>query len=511
MSPKQSPSPQQRTPQAVPSSQPRPAADPYFPTHGDARFHVHRYELALDYRPAPNRLAGSARLTCLAGPAPLTELALDFADFRITRVLLDGRAARWTHRAGKLRLRPVKSLPAGAAFTVEVHYSGNPRPVRSDWGDLGWEELEDGSLVASQPIGAPSWYPCNDRPADKAAYQISVTAPSPYTVVANGRLLSRTARAGSSTWVYDQPAPTASYLTTVQIGHYRELPIAAGPVPQLAYVPARLSSAALTDFGRQPAMLELFTELFGPYPFGEYSVVVTDEELDVPVEAQGLSTFGANHVDGHRGSERLIAHELAHQWFGNSVTIADWRHIWLNEGFAKYAEWLWSERSGGRSAAEHAALAHAGLADLPQDLVLANPGRSLMFDDRLYQRGGLVMHALRGVLGDPAFFALLREWATEHRNGVVTTADFTTSAQRHSAAPLHAFFNDWLYATTLPPLPALPAPAAPPAAPSAPAAPIAAPAPAPPTAPAAPSATQQAGSAAAALSPRRWLRRETRR
>jgi aminopeptidase N len=427
-------------------------ADPYFPSHGDARFHVHRYELALDYRPAPNRLAGSARLTCLGGPAPLAEIVLDFAEFRITRVLVDGRAPRWTHRAGKLRLRPARPLAAGAAFTVEVTYSGNPRPVRSEWGTLGWEELEDGSLVASQPIGAPSWYPCNDRPADKAAYQISVTAPTPYTVVANGRLLTRTARAGTTTWVYDQPAPTASYLVTVSVGHYQRQLLSAGPVPQAAYTPARLAAACTTDFARQPRMMELFCELFGPYPFAEYAVVVADEELDVPVEAQGLSTFGANHVDGHRGSERLIAHELAHQWFGNSVTIADWRHIWLNEGFAKYAEWLWAERSGGRSAAQHAVAAHAKLRAQPQDLVLANPGRSLMFDDRLYERGGLVMHALRGEIGDPAFFALLKEWATAHRNGVVTTADFTTLAQRHSTRPLHALFTAWLYETPLPPL-----------------------------------------------------------
>ncbi|WP_370078974.1 M1 family metallopeptidase [Streptacidiphilus sp. MAP12-16] len=426
--------------------------DPYFPTHGDSRYHVHRYELTLDYRPAPNRLSGSARLTCLGGAEPLTEVVLDFSEFRVNRVLLDGRVARWSHRAGKLRLRPARPLPAGGAFTVEVHYSGNPRPVRSEWGDLGWEELEDGSLVASQPVGAPSWYPCNDRPADKAAYLVSLTAPSPYAVVANGRLLARTVRAGSTTWVYEQPAPTASYLATVQIGHYQQLVLAAGSVPQVVHMPARLAAACVADFTRQPAMMDLFTELFGPYPFGEYAVVVTDEELDVPVEAQGLSTFGANHVDGRRSSERLIAHELAHQWFGNSVTIADWRHIWLNEGFAKYAEWLWSEHSGGRTAAQHAAFAHVRLGRLPQDLVLANPGRSLMFDDRLYQRGGLVMHALRGVIGDAAFFALLKEWTAEHRYGVVTTADFTTLAQRHTHHPLHAFFTEWLYGTALPPL-----------------------------------------------------------
>lgn len=454
-SPKQNP--QQTPPQPV---------DPYFPTHGDFRYHVHRYELALDYRPGPNRLAGSARLTCLAGAEALAELALDFAEFRINRVLLDGRASRWTHRGGKLRVRPARPLRPGTAFTVEVHYSGNPRPVRSEWGGLGWEELEDGSLVASQPVGAPSWYPCNDRPSDKAAYQISVTAPSAYTAVANGRLLTRTTKSSSTTWLYEQPVPSASYLVTVQTGRYEQLALAAGPVPQTAYAPARLIADCAADLGRQPQMMELFTELFGPYPFAEYAVVVTDEELDVPVEAQGLSTFGANHIDGRRGSERLVAHELAHQWFGNSVTIADWRHIWLNEGFAKYAEWLWSERSGGRTAAEHAAESHARLAGLPQDLVLANPGRKLMFDDRLYRRGGLVMHALRSVLGDPAFFALLKEWATEHRGGVVTTADFTSRAQSHSAEPLHAFFNAWLYDPELPELPvaraiAAPTPAAP--------------------------------------------------
>jgi len=433
-----------------------PLADPYFPTHGDTRYHVHRCELALDYRPGPNRLAGSARLTCVAGPEPLGEVVLDFAEFRIAKVLLDGRPpARWAHRAGKLRLRPSRPLRAGAAFTVEVHYSGNPRPVRSEWGGLGWEELEDGSLVASQPIGAPSWYPCNDRPSDKSAYQVSVTAPSPYTVVANGRLLTRTTRASSTTWVYEQVAPAASYLVTVQIGRYDQLVLAGGAVPQVAYVPARLSADCAHDFGRQPEMMALFTDLFGPYPFGEYAVVVTDEELDVPVEAQGLSTFGANHVDGQRGSERLVAHELAHQWFGNSVTIADWRHIWLNEGFAKYAEWLWFEYSGGRTAQQCAAESHARLATLPQDLVLANPGRELMFDDRLYRRGGLVMHALRVTLGDPAFFALLKEWASEHRGGVVTTADFTTRAQSHTDQPLHGFFNAWLYGAALPELPEL--------------------------------------------------------
>ena len=432
-------------------------SDPYFPANGDARYRVHRYELALDYRPGPNRLAGTARINAIAGRSPLAEFQLNLGDFKIGRVRVDGKAAHYTLRGGRLRIRPAKPLRTGAAFTVEVHWAGNPKPVASPWGGLGWEELEDGALVASQPIGAPSWYPCNDRPADKASYQISITTPSAYAVVAGGRLLTRTTKASTTTWVYEQSAPTSSYLIGLSIGKYQTVLLGdpgLGGVPQHGHIPAELLPEFSRDFARQPAMMELFQELFGPYPFGEYAVVVTEEELDVPVEAQGLSLFGANHVDGARSSERLVAHELAHQWFGNSVSIADWRHIWLNEGFAKYAEWLWSERSGGRSAQQLAAIAHRLLSGRPQDLRLADPGRKLMFDDRLYQRGGLAVHAVRCALGDEAFFRMLRGWAGLHRGGSVSTATFTAYASRFTSESLDELFAAWLYEGALPSLPA---------------------------------------------------------
>ena len=435
--------------------------DPYFPANGDPSYRVHRYELTLDYRPGPNRLAGTARLNAIAGRSALPEFLLNLADFRVGRVRVDGKAPHYSHRGGRLRIRPAKPIRAGAAFTVEVHWSGNPRPVNSPWGGLGWEELQDGALVASQPVGAPSWYPCNDRPADKASYQIAVTTPSAYSVVAGGRLLTRTTKASTTTWVYEQPAPTSSYLVGLSVGKYQTVLLGdpgPGGVPQAGHIPAHLLPEFSRDFARQPAMMDLFQELFGPYPFGEYAVVVADEELDVPVEAQGLSLFGVNHVDGARSSERLVAHELAHQWFGNSVTIADWRHIWLNEGFAKYAEWLWSERSGGRGAQELAAVAHRKLAGLPQDLRLADPGRKLMFDDRLYERGGLTVHAVRCALGDEAFFRMLRGWASVYRGGVVTTSAFMAHATRFASAPLDDLFRAWLDETALPPLPSVTAP-----------------------------------------------------
>ncbi|MGW2048118.1 M1 family metallopeptidase [Streptomyces sp. NPDC001858] len=432
--------------------------DPYFPANGDSRYRVHRYELTLDYRPGPNRLSGAARINAIAGRSPLAEFQLNLADFKIGRVRVDGRQTHYTHRGGRLRIRPAKPIRAGAAFTVEIHWSGNPKPVSSPWGGIGWEELGDGALVASQPVGAPSWYPCNDRPADKASYLISVTVPSAYSVVAGGRMLTRTTKASTTTWVYEQSAPTSSYLVGLSIGKYQTVLLGdpgLGGIPQHGHIPGHLLAEFSRDFARQPGMMHLFQQLFGPYPFDEYAVVVADEELDVPVEAQGLSLFGVNHVDGARGSERLVAHELAHQWFGNSVSIADWRHIWLNEGFAKYAEWLWSERSGGRSAQQLAAVAHRLLSSRPQDLRLADPGRKSMFDDRLYERGGLTVHALRCALGDEAFFRLLRAWLGLHRGGSVTTSTFVAHAARFAPEPLDDLFDAWVYGTALPPLPIL--------------------------------------------------------
>ncbi|HEU4423589.1 MAG TPA: M1 family metallopeptidase [Pilimelia sp.] len=424
----------------------------YLAGHGDDGYRVTHYDLALAYRPATGRLSGQATVSAVAA-RPLGEIVLDLGNLRVDRVEMGGVRVPHIHRAGKLRVRPARPVAAGVPFAVTVHYAGVPRPVRSHWGAVGWEELTDGAFVASQPVGAPSWFPCNDHPADKATYRIAVTVPPRYTAVANGSLVSRRSEGGTTTWVYYQPIPMSTYLATVQIGRYDLIELAGDPVPQRAAVPRRLRGRFGHDFGRQPAMLTAFTRLFGPYPFRDYAVVVVGDELSIPLEAHGLSIFGANHVDGHRGAERLIAHELAHQWFGNSLTVAEWRHIWLNEGFAKYAEWLWSEESGGEPAVVHAVRSWTKIAAMPQDLRVADPGVRRMFDDRVYERGALTLHALRLELGDPAFFALLREWTATHRDGTVTTAQFEALAGSHAAWPLDTLFHAWLHEPRLPPLP----------------------------------------------------------
>jgi aminopeptidase N len=280
-----------------------------------------------------------------------------------------------------------------------------------------------------------------------------MTTASAYSVLVTGDLVSRRRGGSTTTWVYERPEPTSSYLMSVQIGRYEEVALAAGTVPQRAAIPERLRKPFARDFGRQGRMMVELERLFGRYPFGEYVVVVTDDELDEPIEAQGMAVFGANHIDGHRTHERLAVHELAHQWFGNSLTIADWRHIWLNEGFATYTEWLWSELSGGPSVNALAREWHARIAASPADLSVADPGVSRMFDPRVYKRGALTLHALRRRIGDERFFALLRAWCATHRHATVTTRDFITLAKLHAAEPLDDLFTAWLDKPALPPLP----------------------------------------------------------
>jgi aminopeptidase N len=425
---------------------------PYVPGHGDPSYDVLHYDLDLDYRLEGNRLTGHATVSAVAREF-LGAFTLDLAGLTADKVTVDGRPpARYTHRGTRLEIRLAMPVEAGQEFTVRVAYHGRPVPLPGVWGEAGWEELTDGVIVAAQPHGAPSWFPCNDRPSNKAGYRIAVTAPVGYHVVANGELSSTSRRASTITWVYEQVEPMASYLATVQIGRYvvRDLP---GDVPMQAVLPAHLVSELEVGFGRQPEMMARFVELFGPYPYPSYRVVVTDDELEIPLEAQGLSIFGSNFLADTWSAERLVAHELAHQWFGNCVTLREWRDIWLHEGFACYAEWLWSEHSGRRGADEEARTHWERLSGAPQDLLLGDPGTDDLFDDRIYKRGALLLHALRLTVGDDAFLEVLRTWVTRHAHANATTADLLSLANELTGRDLEALFEAWLSREALPELP----------------------------------------------------------
>lgn len=429
-------------------------ADPYVPGHGDLSYDVLHYDLTLDYALPSNRLVGQAVLRCRA-VAELSVVRLDLHALKALKVAVSGRRApKFRSVRGKLTLRLDRPVPAGEEFTVTVRYAGNPTPVRKPALDAaGWEELEDGVIVAAQPHGAPSWFPCNDRPSSKATYTLTIAASADYHVEFSGEPVGVRRKGAARIWTFRQEAPMASYLATVQIGRYQVTPLPA-PVPMRVVAPAGIKrNGFAASFGRQPQMMAFFIDRFGPYPFSSYTCVITDDELEIPLESQSLSTFGRNFASGDWDCVRLVAHELAHQWFGNAVTLREWKGIWLHEGFACYAEWLWSEQSGGRTAAWWARHHHERLRGLPHDLVLSDPGPALMFDDRVYKRGALTLHALRTVVGDPTFFDILRSWVATHTGGSVTTEQFVAHSSVRAGADLSALFDAWLHRPELPPLP----------------------------------------------------------
>lgn len=421
--------------------------DAYTPQSGDPSFDVDAYELDLSYRVRTNRLEGRATLRIRLLVAT-SSIALDLIGLRVSRVRIEGQR-RTPHSQGprKLRVTLPRTMQPGETLTVTIEYAGAPAPRRSRWGAIGWEELTDGSLVASQPIGAPTWFPCNDRPDNRATYSIRVTTDAEYTAVATGALQSRTRSGGQVTAEYAISVPAATYLVAVYVGVFESHRLDDRIV---VASPPSLRDDVKQALDPLPRMMAAFEERFGPYPQEDCTIVVTADPLEIPLEAQGTAVFGANHLDP--ASERLVAHELAHQWFGNGVGVARWRDIWLNEGFACYAEWLWFEAIGAESADTAARRAHAKLKGLAQDLVISDPGPDLMFDDRLYKRGALTLHAVRLRIGDEAFFDLLRGWCAAYANACVTTEDF----RRFAAAAGHdleALLDAWLDACPLPSLP----------------------------------------------------------
>jgi len=424
--------------------------DPYLPGHGDGRFEVERYDLDLAYRPSGNHLDARAVLR-VRTTEPTDAVELDLYRLRVRDVSVEGATVtRWTHRRSRLRLRFDEEVPAGTSLVVHVVYGGNPQPMPGPDGRAGWEELTDGLIVAAQPHGAPSWFPCNDRMDDKALYRITVVTDPTYHVVANGRLVERAKAGRGMRWVHEHDEPMAPYLVTLQIGRYVRESVDGEGVPQTLVGPPARMPAVRDAFADQPRMLELFEELFGPYPFEGYTVVVTDDPLEIPLESQTLSTFGSNHLTRDWEAQRLIAHELAHQWFGNAVTALRLSDIWLHEGFACYAEWLWAEECGVSTADDEARRHHDLLAAEKEDLLLTDPGKDRTFDDRVYKRGACALHALRGHLGDDRFFGLLRDWVATHRYGNVSTNDFLLAVEALDGEAAVALLEPWLRATDLP-------------------------------------------------------------
>ncbi|HWE64444.1 MAG TPA: M1 family metallopeptidase, partial [Chloroflexota bacterium] len=263
---------------------------------------------------------------------------------------IGGRPVAYRRQGRKLLIVPGAPVRNGARFTVTVSYEGSPRLIGEPGSPaLGWSNYGQGSYVASEPDGAEAWYPVNDHPLDKAAYTFRITVPKPYVVAANGLWQGTIPHATATTYVWQTRYPVASYLTTVAIDRFAVVR-SAGPhgLPIRDYFPQDVATPATRIFAQQPAMIAYYERILGPYPFEAYGSVVAGARFGWALETQTLSLFSRTIVD--HPSQEAIAHELAHQWFGDSVSLKDWRDIWLNEGFATYLSWLWLTRSGGPAA-----------------------------------------------------------------------------------------------------------------------------------------------------------------
>jgi aminopeptidase N len=419
--------------------------DPYFPKAGNGGYHVGRYFLGLHYKPNINQLRAVATIRARA-TKNLSRFDLDFRHLRISRLKVNRERARFTRRGQELKITPRHGLRKGKLFKVRVRYHGHPKPVIDpDGAKDGWIPTDDGSFVASEPQGAPSWFPCNDYPTDKARYRIRVTVPKSRVAVSNGTLLTRVFHERHTTFVWDEDSPMATYLATVTIGKFEVTQSRVKRIPSYVAVDPREAQGARRPLSKMPGILRLFVPRFGAYPFGTTGAAVDH----APSVGYALETQTRPIYDT-APSEATVAHELAHQWFGDSVSLRRWHQIWLNEGFATWAQWLWQEHAGGVSVRKR-------FNDLyrdhgPGDESFWNPppgrpgGPEHLFDGTIYVRGAMTLEALRQEVGTQTFFRILRDWARDHAYGNAGTNQFIDLAEADSGQDLDHFFQVWLYA-----------------------------------------------------------------
>ncbi|MFF2526530.1 M1 family metallopeptidase [Streptomyces liangshanensis] len=413
--------------------------DPYFPGLGNGGYDVSHYGLTLDYAPAGRHLDGTAVITARA-TQDLTSFHLDLAGMDVASVTVDGRRARVGRAGTELVVRPREELGRGATFRTVVRYSGVPRRVTDPDGSAeGWLGSGPRVVALGEPTGSMVWFPGNHHPSDKASYDIDITVPAGTEAVSNGELVSRRTSGGRTTFRWRTAEPMASYLATLAIGPYRVHEVK-GPLPLYTAVDPAAGRDGADLVAALPGILAWEEKAFGPYPFSSAGVII-GRKADA---GYALETQNRPFLPGPTDVGTLV-HELAHQWFGDSVTPESWRDMWLNEGFATYTEWLWAADHGGVPVAESFAEAYddeENWAFPPAD----PPTAADISEPPVYGRGAMVLQRVRDAVGDATFFRIVRGWARTHRHGNASTADFTAYVEKESGGrDLSGIWDGWLY------------------------------------------------------------------
>ncbi|WP_433266019.1 M1 family metallopeptidase [Actinosynnema sp. CS-041913] len=421
--------------------------DPYYPNAGNGGYDVSHYDIRLNYQPSSDTLSGTTTILAKS-TQDLTRFNLDFA-LNASSVRVNNKRAQFTQAGGELVVDPRGNLRKGADLTIVVTYSDVPSSREID-GFTGWKRTADGALAIDEPDIAQWWFPSNNHPTDKATFDVSVAVPDGVEVISNG-LFNGTARTlnGWTRWRYRSTQPQATYLAFVAIGQF-EVRQSTAPdgKPVLNAYSLNLGaddSAAKASVERTPEVTEFLEENFGPYPFEAQGGVVAPG-IGFALENQTRSTYDPAFF--RRGSNTyVVAHEVGHQWFGDSVSVRTWRDIWLNEGFASYAEFLWSEHVGEGTAQENAEFTYDSYpaeSDFWQVLP-GDPGAANQFHGAVYDRGALTVHALRVAVGDEDFFTILKQWTHTKKFGNATIEEFIALSERVSGQQLDELFRTWLF------------------------------------------------------------------
>jgi aminopeptidase N len=435
--------------------------DPYFPLDGNGGYDVGHYDLDVQYDPETDILHGVATIEASA-LEDLSSFNLDLEGLEVWSVAVDGDEASWTRDGQELTITPQQVLDAGDEFTAEITYDGAPRTIEDAFGISGFMHTDDGAIVAGQPHGAATWFPANDHPRDAASVDVTATVPAGLEAVSNGVLEGENTEGDWTTWSWSAEEPMATYLVTLAIGEFDVRDYEADGVQYWDALDPDLFTLDLDpetegpsagevaegSLERQPEVIDFLAGTFGHYPFRSSGGIVDDlPELQFALETQTRPVYASAFFSDPVFGDLVVVHELAHQWTGDLLRIDEWQHIWLNEGFATYAEWLWMEREGLSTPQDEFDLVAADAPPEFWETTIGDPGPATeeLFDIAVYYRGAMTLQALRTEVGDDDFFAIVENWVASQAGETVSTDEFIALAEKESGEQLDDLFTTWLF------------------------------------------------------------------
>ncbi|MER5181929.1 M1 family metallopeptidase [Streptomyces sp. NPDC002896] len=440
--------------------------DRLFPDLGNPGYDVASYDISLTYRGDNSKPLDAVTRIAARATDRLGRFNLDFSHGTVRSVEVNGAPARFAKAGEDLVVTPSRPLARGSAMRVTVRHTSDPVPP--DKGDGGWVRTKDGLAMANQADAAHRVFPCNDHPSDKALFTFRITAPSDVTAVANGVPVGRTRAGSTTTWAYRTLHPMATELAQVSLGRSTVL-YRTGPHGLVVrdVVPTKDRKVLEPWLSKTPDQIAWMERKVGRYPFERYGLLVAEAQTGFELETQTLSLF-ERELFTDRGHpdwsiESIMVHELAHQWFGDSVSPRTWSDLWLNEGHATWYEALYAAEKSGPSLDERMREAYrqsdswrtsGGPPAAPK---APDAGQKIsIFRPVVYDGSALVLYALRQEIGRTAFEQLERAWVATYRDETATTADFVSLASRISGRDLRGFLRPWLYGTKTPPMPGHP-------------------------------------------------------